>query len=951
MADTFDLEHRAMPDVSINKSFRGILRIAHIKDIVNDVYDEMFRPEYYGTPSKLSDRITSMNTSSAKANGSDTAYPALSGSTRRYTSDNHYINCKVPVTDSLGNSLNMRVGFDGTVFGFNEDNNGIIIDEQTFLGINGEFTSKKIYPILETETLYVGHGESVDSSEEGKISIDPTYNGKFAGILEIPNIFDHCEGDIEQKGNDGYFKKVTDKNLRTIYSFNENDFNDRYDAFVYSQESYDEDNFLKTTENRQPIQGVKTQIDAKIKCTNLKDIIKERVNKVLNSSIIEVPTGTVLYHYTSYEKWYGSDKGNRPCMEYTLGANNNASKDKQLYINTLFPSMTFNASKDTNFVLTSKDFNSDDIVTDEVIPLHKRDYVLTNGQYLPIGLTLTSQRKNFYSQTFDRFFNLFLAIGYYYTDKKNIANHYAYKKVKLTNPDNPDDFEEVYCYLVDEYDEEKIAQFKAGNIIDETIADGEEFVARYANAMRADQNKFLPNSIVNFENLKNYNDICYSIDATTIIVFNLIKEYLNIIDRKNEEFNWFKAVRWLKEQKFPDEYIIQGYSPLEYSHVEDIMTYYDDSTRRVNLGREINSCKSLCAFYKNNGEYTETEVYKLPSINFILFILHDLFRTAVSEILRSKGIYIYQVPNTNLDFKIEDTNYSFGGFLGSSAGELDSESSSSVESYCPASLFNFPHRHALYIGGVYDETNGGVNMFRGENQQLNCANNSTNISNKSIVLADFSHKNEGDVLAVSNGGDPCCRAQVKDPIWSYLVGEIGGQPNSRFSQSKNEGLTKYFTVNVNNIPCEVIGYINNGKNICSNTYKSFPGINGSKNIVPRIIYETKTVRYKWHRKKKVTVPVTIYTPDSNGFKPDDDDERFVAYDITGKPFIILEPNRGPTSMLHSTLVEYNNDNLKSESAKNEAFVDSSSGLIQANTTNGVEYFTPESKALLSIIKL
>jgi hypothetical protein len=65
----------------------------------------------------------------------------------------------------------------------------------------------------------------------------------------------------------------------------------------------------------------------------------------------------------------------------------------------------------------------------EVIPLYKRDYVLCDGTkyripYRPIftNARITNQR-----EAFDRFLNLFFAIGYKYTERKNLALRPLYR--------------------------------------------------------------------------------------------------------------------------------------------------------------------------------------------------------------------------------------------------------------------------------------------------------------------------------------------------------------------------------------------------------------------------------------------------------------------------------------------------------------------------------------------
>ena len=57
MAKINKLDHRIMGEYSIAKSFKGILRIAHIKDVSSDGTntDEFLNPTFYGNPTDLMD--------------------------------------------------------------------------------------------------------------------------------------------------------------------------------------------------------------------------------------------------------------------------------------------------------------------------------------------------------------------------------------------------------------------------------------------------------------------------------------------------------------------------------------------------------------------------------------------------------------------------------------------------------------------------------------------------------------------------------------------------------------------------------------------------------------------------------------------------------------------------------------------------------------------------------
>ena len=81
--------------------------------------------------------------------------------------------------------------------------------------------------------------------------------------------------------------------LRTIYpSFNQFK---KDDIFWYDQENY---KITKKDDNTKNI--IKDAILSKI---NLRDYIETKFKKYLENSIAQVPTGTIINQYCSYEKW------------------------------------------------------------------------------------------------------------------------------------------------------------------------------------------------------------------------------------------------------------------------------------------------------------------------------------------------------------------------------------------------------------------------------------------------------------------------------------------------------------------------------------------------------------------------------------------------------------------------------------------------------------------------
>ena len=82
-------ENRIMAEYSIAKSFKGILRIAHILELVKNEKDIYKNPTYYGRPGKL------MNISGCSYESDETGYPnpskGLDGTITRYSENNKLI--------------------------------------------------------------------------------------------------------------------------------------------------------------------------------------------------------------------------------------------------------------------------------------------------------------------------------------------------------------------------------------------------------------------------------------------------------------------------------------------------------------------------------------------------------------------------------------------------------------------------------------------------------------------------------------------------------------------------------------------------------------------------------------------------------------------------------------------------------------------------------------------
>ena len=285
---------------------------------------------------------------------------------------------RVPVTDSVGNYLNWNVGLNGVTIGSNENINYKLLKND----------ESKVFPVLETSHVIVGLEKIAPKNDaetkNGKI-IDGKKNIQSEAPLPESDVDNRNRVLIESSNNSrGMVIVKNNDNTRTVYSPSRLAKNG--EVLMFRQDDYRniKDNYTK-------VDGVKHYFTDFV---NIEDYIKEKLNKFMKGNVMEVPSGTVIYHACSLSTWRNeiTDKG--PAMQQR-GANNSWSIQ--------------GACKKIN-----KNGNN-------LIPLFKRDYLLCDGSsykivYVPktfsaaVAPTLIENR--------ERFFELFFNLGYYYTEKR-----------------------------------------------------------------------------------------------------------------------------------------------------------------------------------------------------------------------------------------------------------------------------------------------------------------------------------------------------------------------------------------------------------------------------------------------------------------------------------------------------------------------------------------------------
>ena len=300
MAEISKLQERIMGEYSIAKSYKGILRIAHIKDMGDnkDDYatDELLNPTFYGTPSELID--ISGKESATSAAGYANAIKALSGGLKRY---NRFVNDKlrlnrVPVTDSMGNYINWNIGFDGVTIGSNELINGYDHSNTTISGV----TFQRLFPVLKTNNITVGLKKMLLGTAKGAVNQSHVdlEGASQTPMLVVQNFYDKSdvnktyvsEVDFDSSGKN--YDKVTSK----YFKFNDtssngiNEFRTVYTNTKHVVEDYDV--FMYNQDNHEIIDGVHY---AKVDIVNLKEYVKKLISKFKKGNVIEVPTGAVIW--------------------------------------------------------------------------------------------------------------------------------------------------------------------------------------------------------------------------------------------------------------------------------------------------------------------------------------------------------------------------------------------------------------------------------------------------------------------------------------------------------------------------------------------------------------------------------------------------------------------------------------------------------------------------------
>lgn len=646
MPDVSLLEHRDTGDQPIATSFRGILRVAGIRELVPETEDLFFDTRYYG---QLTGGIASQEFMY------DSAYNAISGSLQRYSSSDVYKNCKVPVTDSLGFYLNINMGPDGTTIGSDPTNNGNSLDKETFYQTLSpkEVEQDVIFPVFESKEVFVGFepikaGEYKDKVVRGFLSID-TSDTSPASIIFYNN-YDNSSENIQ----DNMFQEVKGTPNRTIIRDNGAPVSD-FDVLMHRQDNLDNHNL--TSNNT---------LDAFVEPVNLKEYIKERLSFFQKDNVDEVLTGTIIEQYVDLNKWYCTSTAmnyyghfppmNRP--DYNGEMKSSLYQNACIKINRISANISSATKNEDKTISTSWEQSQ----LEEIIPIYKRDYLLCDGSRYYIYLSTLNDVNNANYMSFDMFFNLFFCIEYKYTDRSNIKKHYVNQK-RIVNG------EEIYEYVLT--DGKKIQNTEE---IDKEVLFGIDVVSALA-----------------FRTI--WNNMLYGTDNNG--GSSCLNPETNSYDRDMAE-------SWLKKQKIEDQYIFN--TPIPSSSGGITYTYVTAPVKEgekekeipLELGREVNSFSSPIWYYDcSTGEYLAVEAWKTAEVQAVLN-LFDKYGISREKELKEDFVFCFQVPN----FKIDTEKYSVGGMIGSCAyyWSDDAAGATQTASNCMFDDGQIPHRHYIFAG-------------------------------------------------------------------------------------------------------------------------------------------------------------------------------------------------------------------------------------------------------------
>lgn len=714
---------RIMADKSISKSFKGILRIAHILDgDTSDDSNKLSQLFYRNFRAMENRKLVNIDGKPDKENvtGYPKAYPYGLDETNpiaRYKSDDPFINAKLPICDSLGNYVNINIGLNGIVFG-SDENIGKAYTEKVSLD-SGELCDK-YFPVLKARGLVLGMTEIKKTSEKklrnknSKIVISDSDANNEAKLI-IDN------GTIPDKEN----------RLRTIYTAEPGSYTENW-GMVYQQENWGRESF-----------NADKTIDCKAGMVDLVEYVKERIDKYIGSNTIPVPAGSIIWEYVSLWNYYAKADdgfgdefaGHRPRMAQPANLSSSENINYPFKNTLLSDGLTLK----TNKLLgrNSKDGKSS---FKEVLPLYKRDYVLCDGGKYTIMPCKTSTYTN-KNAVFDRLINLFLSIGYYYTDIES-------KNSFMPCVAEKDSSGAIlrYRYILNDYtDLSKMVYVKQS----------QESIAKFTSVYKKAEPVICPAWVlINQHKDKNNQDLFWSNDITTMVAYRILTEITDtsVFAAGHESVeNYLKTGYKNGPVLIPSQYAYYGinkdgknsndpnYCNTVTYTIGEKTAYTDKSGNPVTkfnfeIGKEIIDFNSTIVIpvydgdlkdfepYGFNVKLVECPLWQHPAVQAFIDLLILGGSGGTNRWIEATAQYNFNVPNFNMTYSKELTSSSgvkysntgtngIGGFMGTCGYTWISSGYAGAKSFdytCNAKEGSVPHRHYIFQGVAYESGAGDV---------------------------------------------------------------------------------------------------------------------------------------------------------------------------------------------------------------------------------------------------
>lgn len=1016
------LDYRIMGEYSIAKSFKGILRIAHILELVQNEDDVYFNPTYYGIPKTLMN--ISGGTYESSEMGYATAIDAMNGSITRYSESNPKIQTdklriqRVPMTDSMGNYLNWNVGIEGVTIGSNEQINGNYIDLESFQqkdfigrykGENEFIWQEKYFPILEAGKLIIGLQDKEYQSNKYKVNEESGLlieNSSKLGQLIVENKYDKSSiKDKYELTNSNvtrtfinYDKSLDAQgnpiNFRTIYSDNKSSV-EEYDVFMYRQDDWDCHNYnyelegaaeddklyrgndkvlsnytLIGNEGKRPI--IKT-IDAHVGIVNLKEYVHEMINKFMKSTLVEVPTGTIINQFCSLDKWHaypdsgiGEDlyAGHRPSMmtkrDVGLLKSPNLDDSSSSPNAPFIQSTIMGASKKINRLInpnptssesiedTSTTTNNDELIFEssgfyqEIIPLYKRDYVLCDGSIYTLFVYPPNFKTDLYPNrrpSIDRFMDLFFAIGYQYTDATYINDTFKYK-----------------------WDRSKAAY---------KVVNGKNEIITHDNILRYSTPDGTP--AFNKKRDKQFNEDRHAVfveDFITMLFFDKLYEEFGKAGDVTYKWNYQEVCEEIKKWEIPEKYRITSFLGDSNDDISSNISgkkwqnrwsksikkgdkfvmelpYYnfkgegneslniDEKLPIIRLGREVKTFGDPIKFYDMEvGKWTVIEAYKIPQIQYIIDImLNYATPDTIAPIMNTYFKYNFQVPN------LTNNVPSFIGSSGTQWSDNHYNRLREVESWSSSySQKNYMHRHLLFVEPNEvnpSESPDGSGLKNADTRRPPQKYNLTTNANPSSYVASAAcrggkvfcncNETESATFQFNNGDNP-----------NYIWNELGAGSDKLSNLTINPQKT-----NSNGMIYTILQGDSNEKyhswDTGSNRSTGKIDTNDMQQKLESVVNEVDLRQEVWNN-ESVTLDASFIDK-----RYEYDKSHWFGWEHCEDPrFESIEPNRGRTSEPVNSVV--NNEALSIVRFDKNA-------LNFSINTNGGEWFSPENIKMLPLIKL